>query len=133
MNALLEHLSPALAYTLLGVAVTAVVAGDFLAQRTGRSLGTRLHAGHLGRRVPGVARRRAESLMTRHGGRAVFLARFLPVVRTLVPHVAGATSLLTLGGPLVALLVLTGVGVALVRRRRRDSARQDGSVRRRSA
>lgn len=36
------------------------------------------------------ALRRAETLMTRHGGRAVFLARFLPVVRTLAPHFAGA-------------------------------------------
>ncbi|MET8978176.1 DedA family protein [Streptomyces sp. NPDC004539] len=138
---------------VIGVAVTAVVLGDFLAQRTGRFLGTRLRAGHLGRRVPGAAWRRAESLMTRHGGRAVFFARFLPVVRTLAPHFAGATSLpyrclapysvvaavlwagaeagvgfaaapslqrlLTLGGPFVAVVVLTAVGGSLLWRRLR--------------
>jgi membrane-associated protein len=29
--------------------------------------------------------------MSRHGGRAVLLGRFVAVVRTLVPHLAGAT------------------------------------------
>ncbi|MEU1573869.1 VTT domain-containing protein [Streptomyces collinus] len=40
-----------------------------------------------------TAWREAEARMDRHGGRAVFLARFLPVVRTLTPHLAGATRL----------------------------------------
>lgn len=70
-----------------------MVAGDFLAHRTGRYLGDRLRAGRMGRRVPDAAWGRAETLMTRHGGRAVFVARFLPVVRTLAPHSAGATRL----------------------------------------
>ncbi|WP_327318371.1 DedA family protein [Streptomyces sp. NBC_01235] len=69
------------------------MAGDFLAHRTGRYLGDRLRAGRMGRRVPDAAWGRAETLMTRHGGRAVFVARFLPVVRTLAPHSAGATRL----------------------------------------
>ncbi|MFF0156935.1 DedA family protein [Streptomyces sp. NPDC005263] len=78
---------------VVGTAAVAVVAGDFLAHRTGRLLGHRLRSGRAGRRIPGAAWRRAEALMTRHGGRAVFLARFLPVVRTLAPHFAGATRL----------------------------------------
>ncbi|WP_231976233.1 DedA family protein [Streptomyces sp. 3214.6] len=105
----------------------------------------------MGRRIPGTAWQRAETLMTRHGGRAVLLARFLPVVRTLAPHFAGATRLpyrriapysvaaaglwaaaeagvgyaaatslqriLTLGGPAVALVVLSVIGASLLRRR----------------
>ncbi|MGS2591291.1 DedA family protein [Streptomyces hebeiensis] len=76
-----------------GVAAGAVVAGDFLAHRTGRYLGDRLRGGRVGRRIPGAAWHQAETLMMRHGGRAVLLARFLPVVRTLAPHTAGATRL----------------------------------------
>ncbi|MDX2544615.1 DedA family protein [Streptomyces sp. WI04-05B] len=78
---------------VISAAAGAVVAGDFLAHRTGRYLGDRLRGGSLGRRVPDAAWRRAETLMARHGGRAVFVARFLPVVRTLAPHSAGATHL----------------------------------------
>ncbi|MGW1752125.1 DedA family protein [Streptomyces sp. NPDC002092] len=95
-----------------------------------------------------AAWKRAETLMTRHGGRAVLMARFMPVVRTLAPHFAGATRLpyrriapysvlaaflwataevgagyaaatslqrvLTIGGPILALLALTAVGGALL-------------------
>jgi membrane protein DedA with SNARE-associated domain len=78
---------------VIAAAAGAVVVGDFLAHRTGRLLGDQLRAGRIGRRIPGTAWHRAETLMTRHGGRAVLLARFLPVVRTLAPHFAGATQL----------------------------------------
>ncbi|MET9615478.1 DedA family protein [Kitasatospora indigofera] len=75
------------------VAGCAAMAGDFLAHRTGRLLGGRLRTAGMARRIPPAAWQRAESLMTRHGGRAVLVARFLPVVRTLAPHLAGATRL----------------------------------------
>ncbi|MGW1671279.1 DedA family protein [Streptomyces sp. NPDC002324] len=78
---------------VIAAAAGAVVAGDFLAHRTGSHLGDRLRAGRVGRRVPDAAWGRAETLMTRHGGRAVFVARFLPVLRTLAPHCAGVTRL----------------------------------------
>ncbi|MET7451679.1 VTT domain-containing protein [Streptomyces sp. NPDC005574] len=78
---------------VIAAAAGAVVTGDFLAHRTGRFLGERLRGGRTGRRIPDVAWQRAETLMTRHGGRAVLLARFLPVVRILAPHSAGVTRL----------------------------------------
>lgn len=78
---------------VIAAAAGAVVAGDFLAHRTGRLLGDQLRGGRIGRRIPVAAWHQAEMLMTRHGGRAVFLARFVPVVRTLAPHSAGATRL----------------------------------------
>ncbi|MEU9294253.1 DedA family protein [Streptomyces sp. NPDC048266] len=71
----------------------AVVAGDALGHRTGHLLGGRLRTGRLGRRIPATAWRRAEALMATRGGQAVFLSRFVPVVRTLTPHLAGATRL----------------------------------------
>ncbi|MFF7265221.1 DedA family protein [Streptomyces sp. NPDC008159] len=75
---------------IIAAAAGAVVAGDFLAHRTGRFLADRLRTGPAGRRVPPAVWARAETLMDRHGGRAVLLARFIPVVRTLAPHCAGA-------------------------------------------
>ncbi|MFI0511366.1 DedA family protein [Streptomyces sp. WSLK1-5] len=78
---------------IIAVAAGAVVAGDFLAHRTGRFLAGRLRTGRAGRRIPPGLWARAETLMARHGGRAVFLARFVPVLRTLAPHCAGATRL----------------------------------------
>ncbi|MFE7190507.1 DedA family protein [Kitasatospora sp. NPDC057541] len=78
---------------VITAAAVAAFAGDCLAHRTGRVMGERLRAGRLGGRLPAVAWQHAERLMTRHGGRAVFLGRFLPVVRTLTPHLAGATGL----------------------------------------
>ncbi|MFE7318326.1 DedA family protein [Streptomyces sp. NPDC057555] len=78
---------------VIAVAAGAVPVGDFLAHRTGRLLADRLRAGRAGRRVPAAAWRRAEALMCRRGGRAVFLARFVPLLRTLLPHLAGATRL----------------------------------------
>ncbi|ONK09724.1 Inner membrane protein YghB [Streptomyces sp. MP131-18] len=80
-------------FLVVAVAACAVVAGDLLGHRTGRLLGTRLRTGRLGRRVPDAAWRRAEALMARRGGQAVFLSRFVPVVRTVTPHLAGATRL----------------------------------------
>ncbi|MER5356392.1 VTT domain-containing protein [Kitasatospora sp. NPDC002551] len=78
---------------VIAAAAAAAVAGDYLAHRTGGVLGGRLRAGGVGRRVPAAAWQRAETLMARHAGRAVFLSRFVPVVRTLTPHLAGATRL----------------------------------------
>ncbi|WP_448322068.1 DedA family protein [Streptomyces sp. CO7] len=78
---------------LIATAAGAVVVGDLLAHRTGQALGVRLRTGALGRRLPAVAWRRAGVFMARRGGPAVFWARFVPVLRTLVPHLAGATRL----------------------------------------
>ncbi|RII19537.1 Inner membrane protein YghB [Streptomyces sp. YIM 130001] len=76
---------------VIATASGAVVAGDALGHRTGHLLGSRLRAGRLGRGIPAAAWQRAEALMARRGGQAVFLSRFVPVVRTLTPHLAGAT------------------------------------------
>ncbi|MET7694062.1 DedA family protein [Streptomyces sp. NPDC005483] len=74
-------------------AAGAAVAGDFLGYRTGRLLSGQLRGSRAGRRIPDAAWQRAETLMSRHGGRAIFVARLLPFARTLVPHYAGALRL----------------------------------------
>lgn len=75
------------------IAATAVAVGDFLGHSTGRFLGAGLRTGRLGRRIPRTAWFSAEALMQRRGGQAVLVSRFVPVVRTLTPHLAGAAGL----------------------------------------
>lgn len=76
---------------LVAVAAGAVVVADLIGYRTGVFLGDRLRTNRLGRRVSAAAWDRADTVMARHGGRAVFPARFVPLLRTMVPHFAGAT------------------------------------------
>ncbi|MFC1419510.1 DedA family protein [Streptacidiphilus cavernicola] len=78
---------------LIATAVAAVLIGDLLAQRTGRALGPRLGTGAVGRRIPQPLLRRTYRLLAARGGAAVFVCRFLPVMRTVAPHLAGAAGL----------------------------------------
>lgn len=78
---------------LIAVAASAVVTGDALAHGTGRVLAGRVRTGRLGRRIPAAAWDRTAALMERHGGRTVLICRFLPVLRTLAPHLTGASGL----------------------------------------
>lgn len=78
---------------VVAAAAGAAVAGDFLGYRTGRLLSGQLRSSRVGRLIPDSAWQRAETLMTRHAGRAIFVARFIPFVRTLAPHYAGALRL----------------------------------------
>lgn len=76
---------------VIAVAVTSVVMADLISYHTGRYLGGRLRNNQLGRRISDTNWTRAEAIMKRHGGRAVLVARFIPLLRTLTPHLAGAT------------------------------------------
>jgi membrane protein DedA with SNARE-associated domain len=92
-------------YGALGVFLLMVpgnLVGSLLAYGLGAS---RVLAG-----VPGASLvlERWEGLFERHGTRAVFLARLLPLARTFVSLPAGARRV-----PLIAFVVLTTVGCAL--------------------
>ncbi len=78
---------------VISVAAVTVMIGDMLSQRAGQLLGPRLRTVGIGRRIPATAWRRAETLMVRRGGQAQLIARFIPVIRTLVPYLAGATGM----------------------------------------
>jgi membrane-associated protein len=64
-------------------------AGDQLNYWFGRRLGPRLVSSRLGRRIGAQRWDRATELMARRGALAVLMSRLLPVVRTLMPGVAG--------------------------------------------
>jgi len=93
--------------TLVGVilaAWTGNVAGAALMYGAGRQYG----AGHLERRLLGdkgpAAESRIEALYSRYGMFALFLSRFIPGVRALVPPFAGALRL-----PVIRSLIVMGV------------------------
>ncbi|MCX4638887.1 DedA family protein [Streptomyces sp. RPA4-5] len=78
---------------VIAVAAGAVMVGDALGHRTGRLLGKRLRTAKLARRIPATAWQRAEALMNKRAGQTLLIFRFVPVMRTLAPHMAGITGL----------------------------------------
>jgi membrane-associated protein len=81
--------------TLLTVAA---IAGDATNYAVGRLVGTRvIHLAHTdprwGRWVRPEYLARAHEFFERHGGKAIVLARFMPIVRTFVPFVAGVAEM----------------------------------------
>ena len=74
---------------LILVVVAAAIAGPFVGYEIGRRTGDRLFAAKALRRVQGGAQR-ARSVLSRRGGAAVFLGRFIAVARAIMPAAAGA-------------------------------------------
>jgi membrane-associated protein len=75
--------------------IVAAIAGDAVNYSVGRYVGPRMFraddsAGVLHRLLNRHHLDRAHEFFERHGGKAVVLARFVPIVRTFVPFVAGA-------------------------------------------
>ena len=76
---------------MMGVAAAGAIAGDSLGYEIGRRFGPALQRSRLGRKVGAGRWRRAEDYLDAKGGRAIFVGRFVGVLRALVPAVAGAT------------------------------------------
>jgi membrane-associated protein len=112
-------LNPALTAGLL---VAAAIAGDAVNYSVGRISGARII--HLSRTDPRWGRwvkpeyvERAHDFFERQGGKAIVLARFVPIVRTFVPFVAGvaemtypAFALYNVTGALAWVAVCVGAG-----------------------
>lgn len=78
---------------LIMLCVPAAILGDNLGYATGRTIGTKLFTredSFLFKKKHLVA---AQVFFTRHGPRAIILARFVPIVRTFTPIVAGAAGM----------------------------------------
>ncbi len=84
--------SPALGGWISGssrvVVVTAAIAGDAVNYAIGRFFG-KVIAAKAGRIIKRQHIEAAERFYERHGGKAIVIARFVPVVRTFAPFVAG--------------------------------------------
>ncbi|BCB74783.1 hypothetical protein GCM10022251_79110 [Phytohabitans flavus] len=75
---------------LCALIAVAAVAGDQVGYLFGRRLGPRLFRRPDSRLFRREHLQRAEAFFERHGARSVVLARFVPIVRTFTPIVAGA-------------------------------------------
>jgi membrane-associated protein len=80
---------PTLATTLIAAAIL----GDFLNFSVGRMLGRVLLRKQVSRLVNKSYLERAQLFYHRHGAKAVILARFLPIIRTYAPFVAGVSQI----------------------------------------
>jgi membrane-associated protein len=90
--------------------IAAAILGDAVNYSIGRMVGTRVI--HLAQTDPRWGRwirpahlAKAHEFFERHGGKAIVLARFMPIVRTFVPFVAGVAEM---GYPSFALYNVTG-------------------------
>jgi membrane protein DedA with SNARE-associated domain len=74
---------------MIVLAVFAAILGDSVGYEVGRWGGVALRDSRAGRFVGAARWRRAEAFMVRRGGWAVFLGRWVGVLRTLMPVLAG--------------------------------------------
>ena len=74
---------------LVLIVVVAAIAGPFVGFQIGRRMGDRMFAAKVLNRVRGGAER-TRSVLSKRGGAAVFLGRFIAVARALMPAAAGA-------------------------------------------
>ena len=70
---------------VMGVLVAAALCGDNVNYWIGRWLGTRV----LSRWINPAHLQRTRQFYERHGGKTIVIARFVPIIRTYVPFVAG--------------------------------------------
>jgi membrane-associated protein len=109
-------------WVLTAVVAVAAIAGDAVNYAIGRSAGARMiHLAQVdprwGRWINPVYIERAHAFFEKHGGQAIVLGRFMPIVRTFVPFVAGvaemsypAFALFNVVGALIWVGVCVGAG-----------------------
>jgi membrane protein DedA with SNARE-associated domain len=73
----------------IGIAVIGAVIGDSVGYEIGRHFGPRLRSSWFGQRIGEARWQQAHDYIQRLGGRAIFLGRWVGVLRALVPALAG--------------------------------------------
>lgn len=104
-------------FWLIGAVLAGSLIGETIGFSIGRLFGTRIRASRLGQRFGESNWQRADVFVERRGGPAIAISRFLPVLHSLVPVVAGATKMRyrtfiawTFGACLVWASVYVGIG-----------------------
>ncbi len=75
-------------WTLTGLLVVAAVLGDGVNYHIGKAIGPRAFSGEI-RWLKQEYLERTQAFYDRHGGKTIILARFIPIIRTFAPFVAG--------------------------------------------
>lgn len=78
---------------MVAVGAAGAIIGDSVGYELGRRIGPSVRHSRFGRRVGDARWARADRYIAQKGGRAVFLGRFVGVLRALVPAVAGASGM----------------------------------------
>lgn len=76
-------------YWLILILIVAAILGDLVNYLIGRYFGQRLFSNPNSRIFKQEYLRKTEGFYERHGGKTIIIARFVPIVRTFAPFVAG--------------------------------------------
>jgi membrane-associated protein len=76
-------------FLVMAVLVAAALCGDNVNYWVGRWLGPRVFSRQASRWLNPAHLQRTHQFYARHGGKTIIIARFMPIVRTYVPFVAG--------------------------------------------
>ncbi len=76
-------------YILIGILIVAAILGDTLNYEIGRVLGSKLINLAGGKLIKKEHLDKTNKFYEKHGGKTIIFARFIPIVRTLAPFVAG--------------------------------------------
>ncbi len=87
--AALGNLNPWLLFVLL---VIAAIGGDAVNYWIGHTIGPRAYTGEI-KLIKKEYIDRTHAFFEKHGGKTIFLARFVPIVRTFAPFVAGVSEM----------------------------------------
>ncbi len=81
-------------YVLIGFVICAAVLGDNVNYLVGKKLGTKIfEMKFLSKIVKREYLTKTEKFYEKHGGKAIIMARFVPIVRTFAPFAAGVGSM----------------------------------------
>jgi membrane-associated protein len=82
-------LNPVVMFIVLSIAA---VAGDTANYWIGHRIGSRAYTGEV-KWIKKEYMERTHAFFTKHGGKTIFLARFVPIIRTFTPFVAGVSQM----------------------------------------
>jgi membrane-associated protein len=85
--------SPLNIWVLVSVLFVAAVLGDTVNYHIGKYLGPKVFSGKVTRWLNQKHLEQTHRFFERHGGKTIILARFLPIIRTFAPFVAGVGSM----------------------------------------